>query len=556
MNTPEAPVIPVDDALSLPRVLIGQAERHGDKPLLIFPRTGEHITYAGLVAAAEAGSTRLRTAFAIPAGTTAAIFLGNQPAFVEAWFICLFAGIVDVPVNHELRRSALLFALATARVEVIVTDADGFAALLDPEVAGYLAQLRLIILTEPCARGPGPPGGNASCAVVALTELAAPGPADGLWRAVQASALASIRYTSGTTGNPKGIMHSHLHMLAKSAVQNRILEFAGTDLLYSPFPLHHNLSSINGLIGALQAGATMASAGRFSASRYWPEIRDCGATLGHILPPLMPILLSQPEHPDDRRHAVRHLWTAPRSERFNARFGVETVTSYSLSEVGTIAHRRDGGTEGSPATGVPSPDMTVAIVDAVDRPLPPGEDGEIVIRPQHPYRMLLGYYNDLPATLRAFRNCWYHTGDRGLIDSAGELHFLGRMGDTIRRRGLNISADQIGAEILRHPMVTACAVIGVPSPLGDEDILAVIVPQPSAQEPEHRMPAPLLAELPAFLAERLPRTHVPRFFEFTASLPRTETGKVRLAEVRRMRRTGPVWDRETQQWIGPDDCPA
>lgn len=540
-------VVPVDDAHSIPRVLIDQAERHGSKPLLVFPRTGEVVTYAELAAKAEAGSTRLRSEFGIQAGTTAAILLGNQPAFVEAWFVCLFAGIVDVPINHELRKSALLFALATAGVEIIVTDTAGFAELLDPEVASYLARVRLVILTDDAATTGSLPRQQVPASIIKLSELTATGPISGIWRTVQASALASIRYTSGTTGNPKGIMHSHLHMLAKSAVQNRILESCSTDVLYSPFPLHHNLSSINGLIGVLQVGGTMASADRFSASRYWLDIRQCGATLGHLLAPIMPILLNQPEREDDRNHAIRYLWTAPRRKDFCARFAVKIVTSYSLSEVGTISHRKDGGVEGSAATGVPSEDMDVRIVDAVDRPLTPDSEGEIVIRPQHPYRMLLGYYNDLSATLGAFRNCWYHTGDRGLIDAAGELHFLGRMGDTIRRRGVNISSEQISSEILRHPMIEICAVIGLPSQLGDEEILSVIVPNPEAPDADT-----VISSLLPFLRNRLPRAYIPRYFEFAESLPRTDTGKVRVAEVRRLPRAHKIWDSQDSQWIRTD----
>jgi crotonobetaine/carnitine-CoA ligase len=540
-------VVSVEDSNTVPRHLAARAERYGDKVFIDFPREKRRITYQNLLATSQAASTRLLESHGIESGSTAAILLGNGPAFIEAWFACLFAGIVDVPVNHELRKSTLRFALETTAARTVFTDTAGLSLLLDPELAPFTAQLRLLVLAEPESTTAAiradmrlPQG----LTLVGLDELCAPGPANGAWTKLRASALTSIRYTSGTTGNPKGIMHTHLHMLAKSNVQNKILEFSESDLLYSPFPLHHNLSSINGLIGALQVGGSMISAERFSASRYWPEIRETGATIGHILPPMMPILLNQPPSDDDRKHNIRYLWTTPRREDFCARFGVDVVNSYSLSEVGTIAFRHDGGIEGSTATGVPIAEMEVRIADELDRPLPAGRDGEILIRPDHPYRMLLGYYNDLPATMRAFRNLWYHTGDRGLIDAEGQLHFLGRMGDTIRRRGVNISSEQLTAEITRHPEIEYCAVIGVPSSLGDEEILAAVVLK-SQVEPLDAAAAGIVA----FLHDRLPRDQVPRYIEFAKSLPLTNTGKVRVADVRRQARSGPVWDRITGSWI-------
>ena len=539
-------VVPVEDSNTVPRHLVAQAERHGDKVFVNFPRENHRISYQSLVATSESGSTRLLEEFKVEPGSTAAILLGNGPAFIEAWFACLFAGIVDVPVNHELRKSTLLFALETTAARIVFTDISGLSLLLDPELVTFMARVGLLVLAESektIAKIREDRRLPPSLLLIGLADLCAPGPAGRAWTKLRASALTSIRYTSGTTGNPKGIMHSHLHMLAKSAVQNAILEFSASDILYSPFPLHHNLSSINGLIGALQVGGTMISAERFSASRYWPEIRETGATIGHILPPMMPILLNQPPSADDCKHKIRYLWTTPRREDFCARFAVEVVNSYSLSEVGTIAFRHDGGIEGSAATGVPIAEMEIRIADELDRPLPTGGDGEILIRTRHPYRMLLGYYNDLPATMRAFRNLWYHTGDRGLIDTEGQLHFLGRMGDTIRRRGVNISSEQLTAEISRYPEIELCAVIGVASELGDEEILAAVVLKPQASALDAVAPA-----LVAFLVDRLPRDQVPRYIEFAKSLPLTNTGKVKVADVRRQSRRGPVWDRTIGSW--------
>lgn len=530
---------------TVPHFLVTQAERLGDKPLLQVARAGTTISYAALVDASEHASTRLRNDYRIDAGTVAAIYLPNGSAFVNAWFACLFAGIVDIPINHEFRKAALLYGLATADARIVFTNNEGMTELLDAEVIDYLNRVTLIVLVEQfdaaalCIKLAGlahPP------ALVAIDQLCASGTQAGVWKPLTGSALASIRYTSGTTGLAKGVMQSHLHMLNKSAVHNQMLGFAQADTLYSPFPLHHNLASINGLLGTIQAGGTMVSATRFSASSYWDDIREFGATLGHVLHPLLTLLLKQAPHDQDRAHVCRLLWTAWPNREFEERFGTKLLHTFAIGEVGAISYRISNPEDGSRAAGVPLPEMEVRIVDAMDRPLPDGTTGEITVRPREPHRVMLGYIGNLSATMRAFRNLWFHTGDEGLIAADGQLHFIGRMGDTIRRRGVNISSEQIEGELNRHENVLECAVIGVPCELGEEDIHAVIKwrEPPAGGAEAHET----LEALATFLLGRLPRQYVPRYFEVIDALPKTNTGKTQ-KNVLRARKPWPAcWDRD------------
>ena len=520
---------------TVPSFLVASAERLGDKPLLQFARSNHSISYRALVNAAEHASTRLRRTYHIDAGAVAAIFLPNGPGFVHAWFACLFGGIVDIPINHEFRKAALLYGLATADARVVYTNSTGFAALLDPEVIGYLAHVSLIVLDD----APGTADLKrqldniaAPPAVVTLADLCREGPQERLWQPLPGSSLASIRYTSGTTGLAKGVMQSHLHMLNKSSVHNEFLDLTEADVLYSPFPLHHNLASINGLLGVLQAGATMVSATRFSAGSYWDDIRACGATLGHILDPLLTLLLKQTPRDDDRVHTCRLLWTAWPNREFEARFGTRLLHTFAIGEVGAISYRISNQENGSRAAGVPIP---------LDRALPAGTAGEITVRPREPHRVMLGYIGNLPATMRAFRNLWFHTGDEGLIDASGELHFIGRRGDTIRRRGVNISPEQIEGELNRHDNVLECAVFGVPSELGEDDIHAVVKWRAAPADG-----TAALRELETFLQGRLPRAYVPRYFETIDELPKTNTGKTQKNVLRERFPMPPCWDREAQ----------
>lgn len=528
---------------TIPRALVKQAERYGAKPLITFPRECEVLTYEGLTRQAENGSRSLRHVYGLLPGETAVTYLGNCASNIKAGFAFLFAGLVDVAVNHEFKKSMLLFALETIAAKVLVTDGEGLEHLLDPEVAGRLPHLKLLLLTgaidgalrERLREVPGSPS------VAGLDEVLSGGEGVSVWEEVDATAAAMIRFTSGTTGRAKGIVQSHLHVLGKSMVHDRILEYTHNDTLYSPFPLHHNLASINGVIGTLQAGGTMVSAPRFSASRYWDEAAKCGATLAHLLQSVAPLLMAQPVADSDAAHRVRLLWTGGPDPEFEARFRTQWQQVYALGEIGAISSRR-GSVKGDINTGPPLPEMEVQIVDALDCPLPAGCAGEITVRPRVPHRVMLGYHNNLPATMQAFRNLWFHTGDAGFLSEAGELHFQGRIGDTIRRRGVNMSSEQIEEELRRDPSVLDCGVIAVPVD-GDQEVHACII--------WRRPPADAIVAytaLAAFVSERLAREYVPRFFESVDDLPRTGTGKVQKAALRARARFGSTWDRQRNAW--------
>ena len=525
-------------------MLTDQAQRLGAKPYFRFQGAATSLTYESLVADASAIGGELERR-GCQSGEMAALFLPNGIEFVQAWFASLFAGMADAPINAEFRKSYLQFALNTTQPKVMFTDAAGLLALQDDEVIAYLPKLRLIVCTDGARLPdtfdtralPMPP-------VVDMRELLSSDARARAWETINPAMLASVRYTSGTTGPAKGAMQSHLHILNKSREHLQVMEMVQDDVVYSPFPLHHNLASINGMIGTLQAGATFHSALRFSASAFWKEAHAAGATLGHILTPLIPTWLAQPPADTDRQHALRYLWMGWPHAQFEERFKTRLVQVYALGEVGVISYRRGGRTDN--ATGEPIPAMEVRIVDELDRPLPPATSGEITVRPRMPHRLMLGYMNNLPATLRAFRNLWFHTGDQGQIAADGQLHFEGRIGDTIRRRGVNISSEQIENELLRCPQVLDCAVFGVPSPLGEEDIHACVV----WNETNPLQADASVHQLIAFLQERLPKSYLPRYIEPAPMLPKTNTGKVRKGELRERRLHGRRFDREANTWIG------
>jgi crotonobetaine/carnitine-CoA ligase len=178
----------------------------------------------------------------------------------------------------------------------------------------------------------------------------------------------------------------------------------------------------------------------------------------------------------------------------------------------------------------------VEVVDENDIPCSPNCAGEIVVRPNEPYSMMIGYYKMPEVTLKAFRNMWFHTGDRGYKDENGWFFFLDRTKDSIRRRGENISSYEVERVINAHPGVAESAVIPVPSELGEDEVKAVVILKESMKVD------PL--ELINFCEDRMAYFAIPRYIEFVKDLPRTPTQKVEKYKLKEAGLTEATWDRE------------
>ena len=290
------------------------------------------------------------------------------------------------------------------------------------------------------------------------------------------------------------------------------------------------------------AGASVALSRRFSASRFWHEIVDSGATHCSLLSAMINILWKLPRSPEERAHCLRVCLVVPTPEfadEFERRYGVTIASLYSLSDFGlaTILAPTDPRDKLRSA-GRPIEDMSVAILDEDDRPVANGEVGEICLRNKSAWFGRQGYYK-MPGTfVRALRNLWFHTGDRGRLDEDGYLYFAGRNKELIRRRGENISALLVEDVIRSHPAVAEAAVYAVGGEFVEDEVMASV--QCSADgtlDP---------AGLVAFCAPKLAYFMVPRFIEFVAELPLTPTGKVekyKLAESAQARLDS-IWDRE------------
>jgi crotonobetaine/carnitine-CoA ligase len=536
---------------SICAILHARAEEYGDKPYLKFITDGELLTYR-MAADRSVNIARGFIAMGIPTGARLGFVLAGSVMHVLGWFASLQAGMVDVPINPDFQGEVLNHAIQKIEVSAILADAVGLEALSTASSEAR-AQIQLMVLPDVLfdslsAAGDLPRGiGH----VVPLREVEAAGSASSVVLPdIDPRVLASIRFSSGTTGLPKGVMMDHGHMLSNARKVGELLDVGEGETMYTCFPFHHVFSTVMGVLMTLCGGATMIVARKFSASGYWNDLRQHGVTRAHILDPLIPLLMKQPESPLDRQHNVVRMYTAAGYyPEFEQRFGVGIVAIYDMSELTVVMHFPDGEERRPGSCGKESGLFEIKIADEDGFALPDGAEGEIYVRPRYPNVMFLGYYNDAEQTVAAWRDLWFKTGDRARRDEEGYFYFLGRAGDRIRRRGVNISCEQIEKIASSHPAVLECAAIAVPSALGEDDIKLCIKLMPSVEV--------VHATLAEDLLETLPRSLTVRYYELLDELPKTHTEKVKRVALRQMGERGltpETWDHEAGDYWRPAEA--
>lgn len=333
--------------------------------------------------------------------------------------------------------------------------------------------------------------------------------------------LAMVMYTSGTTGDSKGAMLSHTScVMAAWACAAIMMEASHDETIYTCLPFFHCAAQQLGLWTAMLSGARLVFATRFSASTFWTHIRKYDVKAFHFVGPLTSVLWKAPPAPDDASSPARlAVGGGPRIawKEFEQRFGLEFIECYGMTETfgGCVSHRPGHGRSGKAGKALDYVELKV--VDDQGMPVPPGVEGNIMLRERVPGAFFSGYYKRPDLTEAAFSDGWYRTLDLGVLDEEGYLTWHSRARDILRHKGENVSAIVVETTIGEHPAVEECGVAGVPSELGEDELLAVIVP---------KSPAPSFAELVAFAAGRLPSFAVPRYFAIAESLPKTATSRI------------------------------
>ncbi|MFC7397897.1 AMP-binding protein [Chelatococcus sp. GCM10030263] len=499
------------------QLLAARARTHRDKILLSY--RDERLTYETVdrLSGNLAGALQRE---GVAKADPVCLMLPNCPDYIVAWMAACKLGAIQVGINTEYTSKGLVHLLELSEAKVLVLDESYVVALA--EVADELTCLETIIL-----RGnPGVLNEHPRLArfrVIAYAEaIAAPLP----WTApsIAPSDLLMLIFTSGTTGPAKAVSISHGYCLDMARDLTSHLGYREDDVIYSCYPLFHTDAAILTYIAALDLGATTAIGEKFSASRFWDDIRRHQATIFDFMGAVLAILYKQPPSPSDRDHRVRLAMGGPRPEiwpEFSERFGIQVTEIYGSTECGHVCwalgddeDRAKRGTCGK----VDFERYQVRIADDDDRELPVGEIGEILVRPNFAHQHMSGYFRDPVETTKAWRNLWYHTRDLGRIDEDGWLYYHGRRSDAIRKRGNNMSAHEIEEVMMQHPAVLEVAAIGVPSELTEEEVKAVVV----LRDGQACDPAVLVD----WCRSRMPKYMVPRYVEFCKELPKSSTGKV------------------------------
>jgi len=457
-------------------------------------------------------------------GDRVAVFMPNSCDFVRVWLGLGRLGAVAVLLNTELRSAFLTHQLSNSGVSLAVVDA-GLLPAVDA-VAPELACLRTVVAVGGAA--------GVSTDKFQLLSFAA-------WRTARPWGgpmpvprdMACIMYTSGTSGPAKGVLMPHAHCTLYGIGTIEALQLRPQDRYYITLPLFHANGLLMQLGATLLAGIPAVLRARFSATAWLADVRRHGATVTNLLGATAAFVVAQPPSPDDADHTLRALLSAPNlpahEALFRERFGVRDVLSgFGMTEVNIPIWGRLGVSAPGAAGWVHERHFEVCIADPeTDVPVAPGKQGEILVRPKLPFGFMAGYFNMPEKTVESWRNLWFHTGDAGTMTADGLVTFVDRIKDCIRRRGENISATEIEAVVERLPGVAEVAAYAVPSDIagGEDEVMLAVVADPGC--------AVSLADIARQADELLPRFAKPRYLRLIDSLPKTATGKVQRAVLRK-----------------------
>ena len=513
------------------KILSRQAARIGDRT---FVALGDRaITYGE----ADARANRVANAFrALGAkkGVRVGILLRNRLEYLDLWFGLSKIGAIQVPINTEYRSPQILHVLRREPVPFVVAEeslADELLAVIDqaPEVQALIGVGSTAALH---AR-------SRHKKVLSYAECIAAAGAEAPRESETAgSDIGAVMNTSGTTGPSKGVQLSHAqqYILGRNIALD--LGLTERDVYYNFFPLFHNTAQAMITLPVLLTGAKMVLTERFSATRFWLDVREQGCTAFYYIGEILRILLKSTAAEDSKGTMLRVGWGIGASPKdfleFQKRHGVELRSGYGSTEANVpvyLPHQRP-----NPASvGRVAPGFEIRIANEHDEPLSAGQMGEILVRSSEPCAIMLGYDCDPQGTIAAWRDLWFHTGDAGHLDADGNLYFMGRVRDVMRVRGENVSAFEVEEAIAEVSGVLEVAAIAVPCELGGDDIKIVVVAGPDTK--------PDAETLIAHAQSRLPKFAIPRYVEFVAALPKTETNKVRKNVLRSMPLTPATWDR-------------
>jgi carnitine-CoA ligase len=518
------PIGPADfgvERFSVAAVLDCRAEQFPDRVMMSI--AGTDVTFEQMRRRSCAAANALLD-LGIGPGDCVALFTATCPEWVYFWLGAGRIGAVSAAVNAANKGDFLVHALRLSRAKAIVVDTERRSRLA--EVAEQLPELSSLVV-----QGDSPDETLNRGAAGTAREHAG-----------DIGDVGSLFFTSGTTGASKAVATSWHYLFTTAATAASAWQFSAGEVLWTAMPLFH-LSAAPSVLAPMLIGGTTVLAPAFHPGTVWDEVRACGAVGFAGAGAMVSMLLRQPPDPRDAQVPLRFISAAPIDASvyrdIEKRYGCRIVTMYGMTEAFPIAVKSVAD-EGVPGTsGRPNPSFDVRIIDPDGEPVPAGSVGEIACRPRYPHVMSEGYVN-ADGGVNPHPE-WFRTGDLGLLDSDQNLTYVDRVKDSLRRRGENVSSVEVETIVMGHPAVLEAAAVGVPSDLGEDDILLVVAVRPGS--------ALDYPELLDFCGARMPYFCVPRYVEVVDELPKTIIGRVR-KDILRSRGVGSgAWDRESHGYI-------
>jgi acyl-CoA synthetase (AMP-forming)/AMP-acid ligase II len=508
-------------------VVLESCRRHASKIAMVDVSCipAQRITYAAYGAMVESAARGL-VAAGIRPGEVVAIFLPNCWEFGVAYHAATLAGAVPTTLNPTYRDREVRYQLENSEAVALISDG---ALLTGIDLAG-LPALRQVYT----ARAPGPSGSQPFDSLFEAAEsvhLPAPEQDSRL-------ALATLPYSSGTTGLPKGVMLSHYNLVAnvyQTLIPGEAGAVSGDDVMLCFLPLYHIYGLTVGLNLALMRGSTLVLMPRFECESSLRLVADEGVTIVLCVPPTLLAYCQAAEQgkfPRSHRLSWVKSGAAPLApelaRRFTAGTGVPIRQGYGMTEASPVTHL--GFLEKElykpESIGMPVAETACRVVDEKEREVVPGEIGELVMRgPQ----FMLGYWKSPDATAAVLRDGWYWTGDIVRVDEDGFYYVVDRRKEMMKYKGFSIAPAEVESVLLEHPAVRDCGVVSRIDAAGEEIPCAFVVV--SEEKPANQQTA---EELQAFVAERLTRYKMPREIYFVQKVPRTASGKILRRELRKL----------------------
>ncbi len=517
-------MVRVDDQSTIGEAFFEAARIFGDRPFLIAPVNPDRSYHpAGYQIGFAAAATQVRNLMdryrdaGYGLGHRVAMLLDNRPEHFLHKLALNAIGASCVPINPDYRPAEIAYLIDHSRADLAVVAGDRAAQL----AAGLAAA-------------------SHSPTVAAFDHLGAdlaPPARPSRTAAITPDTEASVLYTSGTTGRPKGCLLSHGYELAAGAWYAALGGLATVrdtaERLYNPLPLYHVNSSVFSFFCVMLTGNCQIQPDRFHPQRWWREVCDTRATIVHYLGVIVPLLLGRPPEEPERLHQVRFgigAGVEPQLHaRFEERFGFPLIEVWGMTEmVRVLSDNKPPRQVGTRAFGRAEAGVEVRVVDDGDHDVADGTPGELTIRHSAatPRRHFFsGYLDDEAATEQAWRGGWFHTGDTVWRGRDGMLHFVDRKKNIIRRSGENIAAAEVEALLQAHDLVKQVAVLAVPDELREEEVLACVVLAKDAPQAEA---ARLLFE---HCHARLAYFKAPGWIYFASELPTTGTQKIQKHQI-------------------------